>query len=324
MLKPTLEGDKLLSDAQFSELCVAIVHAHRLGLNGDYTLERISGLLNAKAAAILPDLRGGGAAAAAAAAEAERAQRAQRADSTTTGSGKWSLSGGKWIAGGSRGAGTWGGRSLMGATSRKPPYATDPLKWLQGVVMGSTRCCELGERLDGWLSTATASYLDPFLDGDVPEREYTQRSTGLFIERLRARASDVASGGIGAAEAARLRPEHYVGAYVRHAISKLNANLGFGPHIPGIGRQPVTVHEQSRHLSRLSHALVDALGRDFAEEHRQLRGITLSAALFEDLGAAHLGACVCYEQELGNALAVANREGEEARRFERLRIWGYC
>ena len=31
-----------------------------------------------------------------------------------------------------------------------------------------------------------------------------------------------------------------------------------------------------------------------------------------------------YQTELGNALAQANREGEEARREERLRIWGYA
>ena len=31
-----------------------------------------------------------------------------------------------------------------------------------------------------------------------------------------------------------------------------------------------------------------------------------------------------YANELANALAAANRDGEEARREERLRIWGYA
>ena len=38
----------------------------------------------------------------------------------------------------------------------------------------------------------------------------------------------------------------------------------------------------------------------------------------------HLNGLVMYQTELGNALTVANREGEEARREERLRIWGYA
>lgn len=37
-----------------------------------------------------------------------------------------------------------------------------------------------------------------------------------------------------------------------------------------------------------------------------------------------MDACIMYQNELGNALANANRDGEEARKQERLRIWGYC
>ena len=42
------------------------------------------------------------------------------------------------------------------------------------------------------------------------------------------------------------------------------------------------------------------------------------------VSAIHLRAVTLYQHELGNALAVANREGEDARREERLRIWGYA
>ena len=42
------------------------------------------------------------------------------------------------------------------------------------------------------------------------------------------------------------------------------------------------------------------------------------------VGRVHLSGLVLYQNELGNALANANREGEEARREERLRIWGYA
>mgnify|MGYP003684652115 CR=1 FL=1 len=43
-----------------------------------------------------------------------------------------------------------------------------------------------------------------------------------------------------------------------------------------------------------------------------------------ELGQMHLRACILYQNELGNALARANVEGEEARRQERLRIWGFA
>jgi hypothetical protein len=43
-----------------------------------------------------------------------------------------------------------------------------------------------------------------------------------------------------------------------------------------------------------------------------------------ELAQAHLRACIYYQNELGNALARANVDGEEARRQERLRIWGFA
>ena len=38
----------------------------------------------------------------------------------------------------------------------------------------------------------------------------------------------------------------------------------------------------------------------------------------------HVNSLFRYQDNLGDALAEANREGEEARREERLRIWGYA
>ena len=50
----------------------------------------------------------------------------------------------------------------------------------------------------------------------------------------------------------------------------------------------------------------------------------LTAGHITHVGRVHLSGLVMYQTELGNALANANREGEEARREERLRIWGYA
>ena len=38
----------------------------------------------------------------------------------------------------------------------------------------------------------------------------------------------------------------------------------------------------------------------------------------------HLNGLIAYQNELGTALAIANRDGEEARREERMKIWGYA
>jgi hypothetical protein len=42
------------------------------------------------------------------------------------------------------------------------------------------------------------------------------------------------------------------------------------------------------------------------------------------VGRVQLSGLVLFQTELGHALANANREGEEARREERMRIWGYA
>jgi len=181
---------------------------------------------------------------------------------------------------------------------------------------------ELCEDLNGWFSKTTACYLDPFLDDEVDESEYQTRSAGYFIDRVKsAWAAEKPKSGTSVSQ---LLPEYCLAQYLRHAITKMNANMGFGVHIPGIGRQPVSAVDQGRHAKRLGTAVVQAIERDFLPEHRCIGSVTITPNLVAELGTAHLSACIAYEQELGNALAVANREGEEARRFERLRIWGYC
>lgn len=207
------------------------------------------------------------------------------------------------------------------ANSEQPLPSTDPLSWLYGIVMGSVRF-DLGEEINCWLATTTANYLDPFLDDEVFESQYQTRSAGYFIDRVKsAWAAEKPKSGTSVSQ---LLPEYCLAQYMRHTITKMNANQGFGPHIPGIGRQPCSAVDQGRHVKRLGAAVIQAIERDFLPEHRCIGTVTVTPNLVAELSTAHLGACIAYEQELGNALAVANREGEEARRFERLRIWGYC
>merc|ERR1719198_1227641 len=69
-------------------------------------------------------------------------------------------------------------------------------------------------------------------------------------------------------------------------------------------------------------AIVDASERDFSPPQRVLGTYkNLSAKDLVPIAKQHLKGLFLYHEELGEALATANREGEEARRQERLRIW---
>ena len=81
--------------------------------------------------------------------------------------------------------------------------------------------------------------------------------------------------------------------------------------------------EQERHTELLSNSVWEAIVRDFGETHPSIRTLRVSIPALEKLINDHLRGCIIYQDELGNGLAEANREGEDARQQERLRIWGY-
>ena len=62
--------------------------------------------------------------------------------------------------------------------------------------------------------------------------------------------------------------ESALAQYAAHAICKMNANFGFGAHMPGLGRQPVSDAEVRRYLDQLGMHLVAAIERDFDESER--------------------------------------------------------
>ena len=238
--------------------------------------------------------------------------------------------------------------------------ADDPLAFLLGLTLGA---CELPlePSVRDFLASATATYLDPFIDGEVPAAEYHKRSEGLMMPRLRAAW----------AEHHRVRaletpdfpvaPVHALAQYIVHCIGKMNLNLGFGAHMPGVGRNPISMREdrapdpnrtasalarppvllssplspnspkgscvrpppsQSEvHFKKLGEKLIEAVQRDFPAGERAFGSLpALTAAQIQHVGQIHLKSVALYQQEFGNALAVANLEGEEARREERMRI----
>jgi len=215
--------------------------------------------------------------------------------------------------------------------SGKPPSMEQaPLSFLTAVVMGSAGLGVPAPIAD-WLGVQVGRYLDPFIDGDVEPQLYEKRSAGLFMTRLERAWKDPAvstqelemRAKCGASNKLPVSPAVALTAYVRHCITKMNTCMGFSAHIPGMGRQPLGAGEQERHVKQLGAALVAAIGRDFAAPHRSIASLPITANLVTELAQAHLRACVLYQNELSNALARANMEGEEARRQERMRIWGY-
>ena len=114
-------------------------------------------------------------------------------------------------------------------------------------------------------------------------------------------------------------------AYCTHAITKMNTNIGFGAHMPGIGRQQISPRESTAHYQKLGEALLAAISRDFGKSEQSLGSLpAISAEQVVHVAQIHLRGVVLYQQELANALAIANRDGEDARREERMRIWGYA
>ena len=116
-----------------------------------------------------------------------------------------------------------------------------------------------------------------------------------------------------------------IGAYIRHAIHKMNMTLGFGPHVPGVGRQPISTMAQQRHVKILAVAILEAVQRDFNNgDMVRLGELALTTDLLEGLIAEHLGIVFGAHADLNAALAIANKAGEDARKVERMRIWGYA
>ena len=134
-------------------------------------------------------------------------------------------------------------RSTDGA--RKPSLGSNPRGWLYGVVMGSI-AIPLDEASTRVLSTAVADYLDPLIDGNVPAHKYDTWSDGLFIDRLH-KARESASG---AADGVMdISADLVLACYVRHAVTKMNMNMGFDVHQPGVGRQPLPPSQLDEHYT---------------------------------------------------------------------------
>ena len=211
---------------------------------------------------------------------------------------------------------------VLAAQAVKAKIESDPISWLKSLILGDEEL-PLDRNVRDWLSSALARYLDPFIDGEVPANQYQTRSEGFIIQRLEKQWKEREE-----SKGTPMAIESYIilAQYARHAITKMNTNLGFSQHTPGLGRQPVSDREMEAHLEKLGKALVAAIERDFGPDERAIGSLAdgIEARHVVSLGRVHWNGLVLYQAELGNSLAAANREGEENRREERMRIWGYA
>jgi len=193
--------------------------------------------------------------------------------------------------------------------------SSDPVGWLAFLVLGKVEL-PTSATLGTFLTVTVASYLDPFIDGEVPAHQYTARSRGFFIERLQAAWAR----GPGAKGAPMELPREYVLAqYVTHTVTKMNA------HFVTSRDHPASEHEIRRYLDRLSHGIVDAIARDFTIEDRRLGALScLTPRHIAKVGRLHLRGLFAYQNKLANALANANADGEDVRAKERMSIFGYA
>mmetsp|Transcript_20567 Transcript_20567/g.55409 ORF Transcript_20567/g.55409 Transcript_20567/m.55409 type:complete len:622 (+) Transcript_20567:133-1998(+) len=115
------------------------------------------------------------------------------------------------------------------------------------------------------------------------------------------------------------------GVYIRHAVRKMNAVLCFGPHVPGVGRQPISAMAQQRHVKILAVSILEAVQRDFNHgKPLAIRGTQITTEALESVVQDHMNLLFSHHNDLNAALAIANKEGEEARKAERMRIWGHA
>ena len=109
-------------------------------------------------------------------------------------------------------------------------------------------------------------------------------------------------------------------AYCSHAITKMNTNIGFGAHAR-IGRRQISPRECEAPASSATRSSLRS-------------GVTLAVGAEPRLVAIDLGGAGTRRADpparrratskSSRMLAVANRDGEDARREERMRIWGYA
>ena len=98
-----------------------------------------------------------------------------------------------------------------------------------------------------------------------------------------------------------------------------------GPETAGHIRQRLAEGTFERNMEVLGLRLVEAIERDFTPAQRRVGELAaIPANALSEISSTHMKGSYMYANELANALAGANRDGEEARREERLRIWGYA
>jgi len=179
----------------------------------------------------------------------------------------------------------------------------------------------------GALAAAAASQTSVKASLPTPRGAAGSAAAAAAATAAAAAAASVGAAAAGAVKAVpfECRRELVIGCYIRHAVHKMNMTLAFGQHVPGVGRQSISAMAQQRHTKILAVSVLEAVQRDFNNGNAvKLGELTLTTDLLENIVTEHLSSIFSAHADLNAALAIANKEGEEARKGERMRIWGYA
>lgn len=179
---------------------------------------------------------------------------------------------------------------------------------------------DLSVDLHDWLQYQMCMLLDPYIDVDVDNEGRQARMTPAMT--MYETVCDLYQEAFGESMDGVISVEQVLLAYIAHAMHKMNCIHGFVAHMPGMSRQPVSQYAQFRHLKMLGQALLAGVQRDFPAEQQMLEYTQVTSEMLQLAAEEHVKMLYKEEDERSTELAVANMLGEEARKAERMRLWG--
>ena len=210
------------------------------------------------------------------------------------------------------------------AATAAPVTPDEPLAWLHAICSDALPL-PLPAEARAFLGRATAAYLDPFLDGELPPTLYkTLAQKFPFPTRLEQAWAEEHAGRAVVPPMPAIPPHCAVAEYVRHCICKATAGKNVSLRLFSADETLLDAHH-----TKLSKALAAALFRDFPDEQTRVLGSAVGMGVEEvealalELSRARL--LDMYEQQLRMRRAKEQwwDESLAGKQHERARLWAW-
>lgn len=210
------------------------------------------------------------------------------------------------------------------AAATAPVTPDRPLAWLLAICSNALPL-PLPAEARAFLSRATADYLDPFLDGELPPTLYkTLAEKFPFPVRLERAWAEEHAGKAVVPPMPSIPPHCAVAEYVRHCVCKATAGKNVSLRLFRADEKLIQAHH-----AKLSKSLAAALFRDFPDEQTRVLGNTVGwsleqvEALALELSRAQL--VTLYEQQLRMRREKEQwlDDGDAARHHDQARLWAW-